>query len=40
VWSGWLKSRGGKLVNAPKAAGSARFKAIEPAPGRYVKAKA
>jgi len=40
VWAGWLKGHGGKLVNAPKAPGSARFKAIEPAPGRYVKAKA
>jgi polyhydroxyalkanoate synthase len=40
VWSDWLKARGGKLVNAPKAPGSAKFKAIEPAPGRYVKAKA
>ncbi len=40
VWSGWLKPLGGKLVAAPKNAGSAKFKAIEPAPGRYVKAKA
>ena len=40
VWSGWLKPLGGKLVAAPKTAGSAKFKAIEPAPGRYVKAKA
>jgi len=40
AWSDWLKPRGGKLVNAPKAPGSAQFKAIEPAPGRYVKAKA
>ncbi|MCY7316302.1 MAG: class I poly(R)-hydroxyalkanoic acid synthase [Rubrivivax sp.] len=40
VWSDWLKTMGGKLVNAPKAPGSTRFKAIEPAPGRYVKAKA
>ncbi len=40
VWADWLKPFGGKLVNAPKTPGSARFKPIEPAPGRYVKAKA
>ena len=40
AWSDWLKPLSGKLVNAPKTAGSARFKVIEPAPGRYVKAKA
>jgi polyhydroxyalkanoate synthase len=40
TWSGWLKPHGGKLVAAPKAPGSAKFKPIEPAPGRYVKAKA
>ncbi len=40
AWSDWLKPLGGKLVNAPKAPGGAGFKAIEPAPGRYVKAKA
>ena len=40
VWADWLKPQAGKLVNAPKTPGSAKFKAIEPAPGRYVKAKA
>ncbi|MBX3637604.1 MAG: class I poly(R)-hydroxyalkanoic acid synthase [Rubrivivax sp.] len=40
TWSGWLKPLGGKLVPAPKTPGSAKFKPIEPAPGRYVKAKA
>ena len=40
AWSDWLKPHGGKLVNAPKSPGNAKFKAIEPAPGRYVKAKA
>jgi polyhydroxyalkanoate synthase len=40
TWTDWLKPLGGKLVNAPKAPGSAKYKAIEPAPGRYVKAKA
>jgi polyhydroxyalkanoate synthase len=40
-WSGWLKGHAGKLVAAPKAYGKgAKYKAIEPAPGRYVKAKA
>ena len=39
-WSAWLEPFGGKLVAAPKTPGNARFKAIEPAPGRYVKAKA
>jgi polyhydroxyalkanoate synthase subunit PhaC len=38
-WSGWLKPHGGKQVAAPKGYGSRQFKAIEPAPGRYVKAK-
>ncbi len=40
AWTDWLKPHGGKLVNAPRTPGSAKFKAIEPAPGRYVKAKA
>jgi polyhydroxyalkanoate synthase len=40
AWTDWLKPLGGKLVAAPKAHGSARFKPIEPAPGRYVKVKA
>ena len=39
-WSAWLKVQGGKTVPAPKAPGSKQHKAIEPAPGRYVKAKA
>ena len=40
-WSNWLKSHAGKLVAAPKAYGKGtKYKAIEPAPGRYVKAKA
>lgn len=40
VWADWLKPKAGKLVNAPKAPGNAKYKAIEPAPGRYVKVKA
>jgi polyhydroxyalkanoate synthase len=39
-WSAWLKPHAGKLVAAPKSYGKGKYKAIEPAPGRYVKAKA
>jgi len=39
-WTDWLAPFGGKQVVAPKAPGSRKYKAIEPAPGRYVKAKA
>ncbi len=39
-WAQWLQSHSGKLVAAPKAYGARQYKAIEPAPGRYVKAKA
>jgi len=40
-WAQWLKGHAGKQVPAPKAYGNGRaYKAIEPAPGRYVKAKA
>lgn len=40
-WANWLKGHAGKQVPAPKAYGKAnKYKAIEPAPGRYVKAKA
>jgi polyhydroxyalkanoate synthase len=40
-WSTWLKGHAGKQIAAPKAYGKgAKYKAIEPAPGRYVKAKA
>ncbi len=39
-WSGWLEPLSGKLVPAPKTPGNRQFKAIEPAPGRYVKVKA
>jgi len=39
-WSTWLKPHGGKQVPAPKRYGNATYKVIEPAPGRYVKAKA
>lgn len=39
-WSAWLAPHGGTQVAAPKAPGSRKYKAIEPAPGRYVKQKA
>ncbi|GAC1533862.1 MAG: class I poly(R)-hydroxyalkanoic acid synthase [Ramlibacter sp.] len=40
-WSEWLKPHGGKMVPAPKRYGrGSAYKAIEPAPGRYVQAKA
>ena len=39
-WSNWLKGHGGKQVAAPKKFGNSDYKAIEAAPGRYVKAKA
>jgi len=39
-WSQWLKAHAGKQIAAPKAYGKgAKFKAMEPAPGRYVKQK-
>ena len=39
-WAAWLKPHAGKMIAAPKAYGDRQHKAIEPAPGRYVKAKA
>lgn len=40
-WSEWLSGHAGKLIPAPKTYGrGAQYKAIEPAPGRYVKQKA
>ncbi len=39
-WAEWLKGHAGKLKAAPKTPGNRKYKAIEPAPGRYVKAKA
>lgn len=39
-WSDWLQGHAGKQVAAPKAYGSRKHPVIEPAPGRYVKAKA
>ena len=39
-WSQWLASQAGKQIPAPKAYGKGKYKALEAAPGRYVKAKA
>ncbi len=39
-WSTFLAGHAGEQVNAPRKYGNARHKPIEPAPGRYVKAKA
>ena len=39
-WSAWLASHAGADKPAPKAPGNRKYKAIEPAPGRYVKVKA
>jgi len=36
-WMGWLQARSGELVAPPKTAGNRHYKAIEAAPGRYVK---
>ncbi len=39
-WLAWLQPFTGKKVAARKTLGNATYKPIEPAPGRYVKAKA
>jgi polyhydroxyalkanoate synthase subunit PhaC len=40
-WSGWLQPHAGKQIPAPKGYGKGtKFKALEPAPGSYVKQKA
>ena len=39
-WMAWLKPLAGKQVVAPRGYGRGKYKAIEPAPGRYVKQKA
>jgi polyhydroxyalkanoate synthase len=36
-WSDWLQAHAGKQIAAPKTYGSRNYKAIEAAPGRYVK---
>ena len=40
-WAAWLKPQAGKQIAAPKTYGKGKsYAVIEPAPGRYVKAKA
>jgi polyhydroxyalkanoate synthase len=39
-WTEFLASHAGEQVAAPKRYGNARYKPIEPAPGRYVKVRA
>jgi polyhydroxyalkanoate synthase subunit PhaC len=36
-WAGWLADRSGEQTAAPESLGSARYPAIEPAPGSYVR---
>ena len=39
-WSNWLAGQAGKKIASPKAYGKGKYRAIEPAPGRHVNAKA
>ena len=39
-WTEFLASHAGEQAAAPKKYGNARYKPIEPAPGRYVKVRA
>jgi polyhydroxyalkanoate synthase len=39
-WANWLQGQAGSKVPAPKSPGNRKYRAIEPAPGRYVKQKA
>jgi poly[(R)-3-hydroxyalkanoate] polymerase subunit PhaC len=39
-WAGWLEAHKGGARKAPKKRGNARYRPIEPAPGRYVRQKA
>jgi polyhydroxyalkanoate synthase subunit PhaC len=39
-WTQFLAKHGGDKLRAPKKFGNAKYKPIEPAPGRYVKVKA
>jgi polyhydroxyalkanoate synthase len=39
-WADWLAQHAGPRVPAPKKYGKGKYKAIEPAPGRYVRQRA
>lgn len=39
-WTAWLAGHSGKQVKARAKSGNARYRPIEPAPGRYVKVRA
>jgi polyhydroxyalkanoate synthase subunit PhaC len=39
-WAQWLAQHSGERQPAPKSLGNRKYKAIEPAPGRYVKERA
>ena len=39
-WAQWLEPMKGGEVKAPAKPGNAKYKPIEPAPGRYVKQRA
>ena len=39
-WSQWLQAQAGKPIAAPKRYGRGKYKALMPAPGSYVKARA
>ncbi|HWI82071.1 class I poly(R)-hydroxyalkanoic acid synthase [Ramlibacter sp.] len=39
-WAAWLKPHAGRQIAAPKRLGGAKYRPVEPAPGRYVRAKA
>ena len=38
-WDAWMKRHSDGVIPAPNQQGNARYSPIEPAPGRYVKAK-
>jgi len=38
-WDAWMKRHSDGVIPAPRQQGNAQYNAIEPAPGRYVKAK-
>ncbi len=39
-WLAWIEARSGPLVAAPESLGNARYRELEPAPGRYVRESA